>query len=372
MAGPNRIIPGPRRIPKGPSLIIRADGGTAIGAGHLMRCLALAQAWQETCRGPILMASHCDSPALKQRFLELGTRWLEIPFDKTRDGAFFLEALKAAPGLTPARDWLVLDGYEFDTPYQRMAKTAGFSLLVLDDFQHLESYCADLVLNQSVTLAPDAYAFEGPTQLLSGPEYALLRQEFRTPATDRSFPDQADHILVTLGGADPDRVTERVMAALDRLPQKGLEIKILAGPANPALDHLETLARAAAHPTRIQPPVKEMVPLMDWADLVVTAGGSTCWELAARACPMAAITTAENQTRLVGELEARSAALVLGRHQDLSPQQLANQLSPLVEDPDLRQHLSTAAAQAVDGLGALRVVEQMLSPGISSPPSGTP
>jgi spore coat polysaccharide biosynthesis predicted glycosyltransferase SpsG len=47
-------------------LILRADAHAAIGAGHLLRCLALAQAWREA-GGEVTFVAHCDSPSLWAR-----------------------------------------------------------------------------------------------------------------------------------------------------------------------------------------------------------------------------------------------------------------------------------------------------------------
>ena len=58
-------------------LIIRADASTAIGSGHIMRCIALAQAWQER-GGPVTFLSHCQNEALQQRIIKEGFEFVFV------------------------------------------------------------------------------------------------------------------------------------------------------------------------------------------------------------------------------------------------------------------------------------------------------
>ena len=63
------------------SLFIRADATTGIGTGHIMRCLALAQAWQDQS-GKVTFISHCESDALRQRLIDEGFDAVNIHFPK--------------------------------------------------------------------------------------------------------------------------------------------------------------------------------------------------------------------------------------------------------------------------------------------------
>jgi spore coat polysaccharide biosynthesis predicted glycosyltransferase SpsG len=61
----------------GQKLYIRADTTTAIGVGHIMRCIALAQAWQQAS-GEVTFLSYCESEVLRQQILREGFGLISI------------------------------------------------------------------------------------------------------------------------------------------------------------------------------------------------------------------------------------------------------------------------------------------------------
>ena len=77
------------------TLVIRADASARIGAGHMMRCFALAQAWQLE-GGHIVFLSHCESDALRQRITEAGMEFIPVahPHPEPQDLRNTLEILR--------------------------------------------------------------------------------------------------------------------------------------------------------------------------------------------------------------------------------------------------------------------------------------
>lgn len=64
-------------VPDGFPLLIRADANTRIGTGHLMRCLALAQAWQDR-GGQTTFITACDSDKLLQQLRDEGFQVIQL------------------------------------------------------------------------------------------------------------------------------------------------------------------------------------------------------------------------------------------------------------------------------------------------------
>src|ERR1035441_6913367 len=333
------------------SLLIRADGSARIGTGHVMRCLALAQSWQQA-GGRAIFAQAASTPALERRLRQEGfeTTQLDAEPGGIEDGVQTLEQAR-----TFKASWIVADGYRFGTAWQKQIKDAGQRLLLIDDYGHAEHYSADWILNQNLHAVESLYACREPhTHLLLGTRYALLRQEFLAWKNwQREMPAVARKVLVTLGGSDPDNVTGKVIEALAGL--RNLEAVVAIGGSNQNIEAIRAAIRNGGTPVRLVEDAANMPELMAWADVAVAAGGTTSWELAFMGLPALILVLAPNQSAVTKALEERGVAHNLGLASENSGDRIALAIQTLSHDSERRCALSRAGGQYVDGLGSRRV-----------------
>lgn len=339
------------------SLLIRADAAPSIGAGHVMRTLALAQAWKDAGRAAAA-ASVRLPPALGVRLEAEGVPVypLEAEPGSPEDTAATIALARQA-----GARWIALDGYRFDEAYQAGVKQAGYRVLCLDDYGHSRRYHADLVVNQNLHANEAMYPAREPgTRLLLGPRYALLRREFREwQGPPRGFPSVARRVLVTTGGGDSTGLTALVLRALNDVAVGDLEVVATVGPLSQQLGTLEAARDEARYLIRLECDPVAMPALMGWADLGVSAAGSTSWELAFMGVPSLLVPSADNQEPVGRILHERGAAVSLGPAGRLTPQTFKGEIERVARDPSLRAKLSERGRAMVDGLGARRVVGAM-------------
>jgi spore coat polysaccharide biosynthesis predicted glycosyltransferase SpsG/RimJ/RimL family protein N-acetyltransferase len=258
-------------------------------------------------------------------------------------------------------DWVVLDGYQFGVEFQRAIKNAGLRLLVVDDEARARHYIADLVMNQAPYAVRGMHSIHGSsTALLLGTRYALLRREF-LPArpTDWSPVPRAQRVLVTLGGADPDNCTRTILEAIAGIEK--LTTIAVVGPSNSHATELEQLAQGTGGQITVRRNPPDMSQLMAWADLAISAAGSTCWELAFMGLPMVLVVLAENQGPGATSLDQLGLARNLGWHTKLSADKVCAAVMQIIDDPALRASMSRKGSELIDGRGASRVVTEMRS-----------
>jgi len=344
-------------------LVIRADSTTKMGIGHVMRCIALGQTWQDS-GGKVVFISHCESNALRERIIDEGFYLVSIqhPHPHPDDLSQTLEYLKYHSPFTihHSPTWLVVDGYHFDSAYQKAIKEADHRLLWIDDYGHAEHYCADIVLNQNILVDPSVYVRrESFTRLLLGTRYVLLSREFRRrKGGEREIPAIARKVLVTMGGGDPDNVTLKVVRALKQVPIARLEATIIIGPANP---HLQTVEEEIDdHPNfRIVTNATHMPELLAWADVAVSAGGSTCWEMAFMGLPNLLIILADNQAEVAARLHDQGLSVNMGWHKNVCATDIATVISNLMKSTADRCKMIIAGQRFVDGKGNDRIIKAL-------------
>ncbi len=339
-------------------LIIRADANTTIGTGHLMRCLALAQAWQDK-GGEATFITACDSKTLCQRVEQEGFRLIKLQRAHPDPGDWE-ETLKVI--INNDTSWVVLDGYHFDPGYQKKIKEIGCHLLVIDDMAHLNHYYADIILNQNIYAESKTYPCEPDTKLLLGSKYVLLRREFWPwHEWEREIPDVARRILVTMGGSDPGNATLKVLQALDLINLEDLEVMAVVGAANPNYEQLIKFTKQSKNRVIIKRNPDDMPELMSWADLAISAGGSTCWEMAFMGLPVIIVTLASNQLKNTSKckIDDDNGFYYLGWYDELSEFEISRQVNKLLLSKTSRYHSSIKGRSLVDGIGVKRVLHEM-------------
>lgn len=346
-------------------LCIRADADGRIGTGHIMRCIALAQAWQDK-GGKVTFISYCENIGLMARISDEGFQSIAIkkPHPHPDDLAQTLAYLNSPSPLThySSSRWLVLDGYHFTPDYQKAIRDAGMLLLVVDDMNHLERYCADIILNQNNNAQKQRYNCDENTILLEGTDYVFLRREFLTHSNfNRVIPSRARKILVSLGGADPDNVTLKVIQALCLLSELQIKITIVVGPANVHEGYLRSVLPSTGlnYNLLINPP--NMFDLMADADLAISAGGGTYWELAYMGVPCVMIILADNQQGVAEELANMGVVFNLGWHNILSCEDIAQAVYSVIISDQARRDMLQKGQTIINGYGASLTINAMKS-----------
>src|SRR5207249_7168378 len=100
-------------------------------------------------------------------------------------------------------------------------------------------------------------------------------------------------VLVTLGGSDPENFTSAVLRAMRLVDIDGVELIVVVGPGNPNGEMLEQEAAGSNGLTRLCRNVTNIPELMSWADVAISAAGSTSCALCFLGLPAALIDVAE-------------------------------------------------------------------------------
>jgi UDP-2,4-diacetamido-2,4,6-trideoxy-beta-L-altropyranose hydrolase len=324
-------------------LVIRVDSNNHIGVGHLMRCLALAQYWRDHIGVVTFLVS--DLPEKFRNQLK-NNKCEVIPLtSKSGTNSDARELIKYAR--QQEADWIVIDGYHFEQNYQKLILESGFNSLVFDDTSHLERYSATLLLNQNIHAKKTDYErkFRGE-KLLLGNQFSLLRKEFLlSPVNKKEIPERARNIFITFGLGGHNR-GEKIKTYLEHTFRENIEIR----------STLNMLTMDSSEPN--------ISALMKWADICVSAGGSTLWELAYLKVPSLIIPIADNQVQSVLRLAELNKIAYIGYYSELDFDELDRTVEEMIQNQTLRESLSENISKLVDGKGVERVVHEMTKFGV--------
>ncbi|MFP5021076.1 GNAT family N-acetyltransferase [Pseudonocardia phyllosphaerae] len=326
-------------------LLLRCDAGPATGVGHAVRCAAVAEA-----------AAAAGHDVLWSGTLD-GLGWLWAGLDLPGPPSPLPPAGTAADLVALCREHRIdavhADHYLLDDDLRPALNAAGVVLCTVEDFA-TGRRPGDVVVDPNLGADTHPRPDDGSGLLLRGPAYAPLRataRRARTARAARGATGDVPRVLVVMGGTDAAGLLDRVVAALDaaRAPA---EVDVVV-PAGRDLD-LPTDGPAWF---RAIAPLPDLPAAMAGADLVVSAAGTTVWELCCVGVPMALVRAADNQTEGYRTVVEAGAAAGLGDAGELAdPELAAPLLRALLTEPEQREALADRARTVVDGGGAARIV----------------
>jgi len=229
-------------------------------------------------------------------------------------------------------------------------------VLSIDDTANMHYY-SDIVINQNIGAEKIVFSTEPYTRLLLGPVYVILRDELLIREKKQHNKD-VKKLLITLGGTDPDNFILTILQAIKEVT-KNIDLIVTIGPFNSHLAALQAyIEKTDASIDLVQSP-ENMADLYIKSNLAISAGGSSCYELAYFGIPNLIIAVADNQLAIAHELDRQRIGIYLGKKNEIQREYLRDKIKELMENQSLRKHMSKNGRMLVDGKGKERIVDYM-------------
>jgi UDP-2,4-diacetamido-2,4,6-trideoxy-beta-L-altropyranose hydrolase len=337
--------------------MFRADASVTIGAGHVTRCLALADGL--SARG--FQVGFATMPCSMETVPRLQTCGHDLMI---LDSSHSLDTNALPSAWANGCDLLVVDDYDLPVEFETACRGWARSIMVIDDAAKRSHDC-DILLDP-LPAGPDSDdvgRVPAHCETLRGPRFALLRPLFpasrQATLAARSTRQYGSKLFISFGGVDARNLTGRV---LERLSARGVtaDIDIAIGGASPNVDAARELASGSALSVALHVDSDDVAGLMARADVAIGAAGSMSWERCCMGLPTVAVVVADNQQPIADLLRNSGAAIIASGDDNGIEDVIAAQTETLLGDRAMRSRLSKAAAELCDGLGLERVLDALI------------
>lgn len=332
-------------------ILIRVDANEKIGTGHLMRCLSIASSIaKRKVIVKFITADRCGEELIYQYGFEnicLDTDWKNMASELPKIGMIMQ---RECPSL------LLVDSYYATEEYFRFLPN-DVPVAYIDDMnRNITGWDIDILINYNIYSSARIHSCHSGTRYLLGPKYAPLRDEF-TNLTAHEIKDVHD-ILISAGGADPERITENLMMELcPAFPD--VNFHFIVGALNPRIDEIKLLAgeNVILHINE-----KHISGIMGKCDLAVSAAGTTLYELCAAGTPTITYTLADNQLMAAEKFSEVGIMPNVGdcRGNERFCLDIICMLTKLISDTEYRRQISHSMQQLIDGKGADRIAINLI------------
>lgn len=332
-------------------IFIRTDMNEKIATGHVMRCLSIADALKKQGEEVhFLLADEQAQNLIQSRGYEsivLHTVWNDMDSE--------------IPVLLAAIDRykitrILIDSYQVTLKYLTEIKKM-VQIMYIDDLK-LFCYPVDVIVcyanywNRFYSRQNDS-----STIFLLGTKYVPLRKVFWNCERKKNT-KEAGRLLLLSGGTDPYDFLGQTLMLLDlRVFQ---HIDVICGRYYTNYEELcgkyEKNSKIAIHKS-----IPDIEKYMKNADIAVSAGGTTLYELCACGTPTISYSFADNQLDNVKQFASDGLIDYAGdlRYENV-PKKVIKLIEQYQKNVELRKQRSQEMQKLVDGKGAIRLAQKLV------------
>ncbi|WP_237706693.1 PseG/SpsG family protein [Kribbella flavida] len=256
---------------------------------------------------------------------------------------------------------VVFDSYDLDPAVFAAVRASGLPTLAIVDGGYGAAE-ADVLVDQNLGSELDNPPLPEGTVRLAGLDYVLLRNEIlELRPAEPPAPRQhaAPKVFAFFGGTDAFGAGPHVVRAL---AATGTPFEALVvAPGDELAEAVAAVELQAGQHVEVIGPTSELAKAVVASDLVLSASGTSTWELLCLGATAGLVCVVDNQVMGYQRTVATGAAVGVGLLSELKqdPSAAAAVLRPLLQDPAERARIAAQGWKLVDGLGRARVADAL-------------
>ncbi len=322
-------------------VLIRCDATASGGIGHLVRAVSVADA-ARAAGHTVVVAGSIESPLALDLVAQAGLAVVPAHSDLT--------VLAAEQGATLVH----VDDYTVGSDARTKVHECGALLSSMEDGTYGRRP-ADIVIDSTIRAEDTERPDDGSATVLQGIKYAPMRSDVRASRIRRMSSDVApgdSHVLIVMGGTDATGAAATI-ASVCSAARGADRITVISPKRN--WDSIRT----ASADVELLEPSPAFLDLASTATLVVSASGTTAWELACIAVPALLVAVVDNQKAGYQAALEEGVARGLGTLDEVrsDPAAATQKVEAALADIANGRSWAATGSQVVDGRGAERIVE---------------
>lgn len=331
------------------NILFRVEATPALGMGHFVRCLSLAEKLKDST-SDIDLTFVTSSNAIGDRIksCDYGLIGLPLSVNMIKEVKYYKKYLKKAVCVT--------DVPNIPEEYIKVLKENNCAVISIDDGSETMFY-SDILINPN--LKPFAHhAHSSRTQYYNGAKYIILKEAFeKFTGKKKRIKEKAESLFVCFGGGDKGNITHRIV---NNIIKTGLNAIVVIGMFYPYRDELIKSVDGYKN-IEIVTNANNMDELIDKADLAIISGGTLLHETCAVGTPAIVICQNQDQNTESGFFAQNHAAINLGVFDQINEEVVCDTIHDLIIDHNMRKLLSENAKRLIDVKGTDRIARIILT-----------